>query len=460
MLLVTFPDCCRAERRWICSVLLDEFLGLRHEMRFDGEAKTRIAAGGKTLELNDAFFDAACALRSGGWLSRQTVPLQPLQWWMVRRDGLDALLAEPSVPVIFGEPGFTEDGGRAALGLDVFGSAFFMLSRYEEAALRERDRFDRFPSASSLAHREGFLQRPIIDEYVEILWAAMIRLWPRLQRKRRHFGSFITCDVDHPYHPSAASLPRLVRRTAGRLMRPRSLSAVIAPVRNYVASRNGDWRNDPYYHSVDWIMDVNERAGNRVAFNFIPENTDAALDGISLIDESPIKAMMKRIGDRGHEIGIHPGYNTYLSRRAIASGKNKLQRALDQQRIPQRIAGGRQHYLRWSTRTPSLWEAAGLEYDSTLGYAEHCGFRCGTSHEFPMYDLHERRVLKLRQRPLICMEFSVAVLMGYGFTDAGLEVMRRLKDAARRFDGIFTLLWHNDFEAAGAREIYRRIVAP
>jgi peptidoglycan/xylan/chitin deacetylase (PgdA/CDA1 family) len=465
MLLVTFPDCCRAERRWICSVVLGEFLGLPHEMRFDGHTTTRIAAEGKTLDISDAFFAGSCASSAECWLSETSLPAQPLPRWTVHRDDLAPVLADPRVPIIFGESGFgdgaagfSEAGDHAMLSLDVFGSAFFMLSRYEEAVLRERDEYDRFPAKASLAYREGFLFRPIVDEYVEILWTSMTRLWPGLQRKQRSFGSFITCDVDHPYHPSAASLPRLVRRTAGRLIRPRCLADVIAPVRNYVASRNGDWRNDPYYHAVDWIMDVNERAGNVVAFNFIPENTDPALDGICSIEESAIKAMIKRIGDRGHEIGIHPGYNTYLSRRAIFSGKNKLQRVMAQQRIGQAIAGGRQHYLRWSTRTPALWEAAGLEYDSTLGYASHAGFRCGTSHSYPMYDLHERKALKLRQRPLICMEFSVACLMGYGFTDAALGIMKTLKNAARLFNGTFTLLWHNDFEAEGAREIYCEII--
>lgn len=42
---------------------------------------------------------------------------------------------------------------------------------------------DRFPATASLAYRAGFLDRPQIDEYLEILWAAMRRLWPGLQRK-------------------------------------------------------------------------------------------------------------------------------------------------------------------------------------------------------------------------------------------------------------------------------------
>jgi hypothetical protein len=457
MFLVVFPDNCRAERCWISSVLLGEFLGLVYQIRFDSEEKGRISAAGKTLELSETFFTGA----KDKWLSRESLPAEPLQRWEVADSGLDAGFVEPAAPVLFGTAGFeVHSTGNAALNLDVFGSAFFMLSRYEEAVGEQRDVHDRFPAPASLAYREGFLARPIVDEYVEILWAAMSRLWPQLQRKARRFNTRVTCDVDHPFHPSAASFPRLIKRMAGEAIRKRTISDALNPARNYFARRRGNWRNDPYYFTVDWMMDVNERAGNKVAFYFIPEITDTAMDDTCSIADPAVTAMMGRIAHRGHEIGIHPGYRTYQSGKNIISGKNKLQRVLEHERIPQRIIGGRQHYLRWSTRTPVLWDAAGLEYDSTLGYADHAGFRCGTCHDYAMFDLHSRRALKVRQYPLICMECSVISYMGYGYTDSALARMMELKRAAQRFDGNFTLLWHNSyFEADGAREIYREVIA-
>jgi hypothetical protein len=132
---------------------------------------------------------------------------------------------------------------------------------------------------------------------------------------------------------------------------------------------------------------------------------------------------------------------------------------MGQEGIRQKIAGGRQHYLRWSTRTPANWEAAGLDYDSTLSYADHAGFRCGTCHEYPMYDLHERKRLRLLQRPLICMETTLIDSMGLGYTESALEEMKKLKHAVRQVNGKFTLLWHNSsFESCGAREMYCEII--
>jgi peptidoglycan/xylan/chitin deacetylase (PgdA/CDA1 family) len=208
------------------------------------------------------------------------------------------------------------------------------------------------------------------------------------------------------------------------------------------------------------MMDVNEKAGNTAAFYFIPEITDPVMDDTCVITDDAVRAMMRRIAHRGHEIGIHPGYRTYHNVRKIISGKRRLQYVLAEEKIAQRITGGRQHYLRWTTRTPALWDAAGFEYDSTLGYADHAGFRCGTCHEYRMYDLHRRKALQLRQRPLICMECSVTVYMGCGFTDFAFATMSKLKRAAQKFNGNFTLSWHNSYlEAAPARDIYREVIA-
>ena len=58
-----------------------------------------------------------------------------------------------------------------------------MLSRYEEAILKGRDKHDRFPSWISVADKGNFLERPIVNEYLEILWSCLSSLWNDLKRK-------------------------------------------------------------------------------------------------------------------------------------------------------------------------------------------------------------------------------------------------------------------------------------
>jgi hypothetical protein len=435
MLRVLLPDSHRPERSWICEVLLREFLGLDVEIAFDHAHTVRIGAAGRTLDVADAFFTGAA--------STDAKP----QRWIVASSGLDARLCEASVPVLFGAPGFAMDaGGNATLSLDVFGSAFFMLARYEESETPTRDNHERFPANQSLAVRLGFLDRPIVDEYVEILWAAMHRLWPTLVRKRRTARKLISCDVDLPFDPACASMSRLGKRLAGRALRERSLGALLASAGNYWAVRRGNQARDPYWHALSWMMDVNEKAGNQITFNFIPEQTDGAMDNAPGIDQCRMRELLRTVHARGHLIGIHPGYNTYRHPDAFARSAAALRRAMDQEGIRQHELGGRQHYLRWDVRnTPQLWASNGLTYDSTLSYPTIAGFRAGTCHEYTMYDLVGRRPLTVKQRPLVVMENAVIdePNMGLGHGERALAAMRRYKQACARFDGNFTLLWHN-----------------
>ena len=56
----------------------------------------------------------------------------------------------------------------------------------------------------------------------------------------------------------------------------------------------------------------------------------------------------------------------------------------------------RQHYLRWSIKTPVIQNKFGFNNDSSVGYADYVGFRCGTSHEYSMFDFSQK-IMNLKQ---------------------------------------------------------------
>jgi hypothetical protein len=98
-----------------------------------------------------------------------------------------------------------------------------------------------------------------------------------------------------------------------------------------------------------------------------------------------------------------------------------------------------------------------MAYDSTMGYADHAGFRCGTCYEYPAFDPTEGKALKLRIRPLIAMEHTVIAkgYMGLGTGSRAFDKFTQLKDACKAVNGTFTLLWHNNQLATKAeRNLY------
>jgi hypothetical protein len=244
---------------------------------------------------------------------------------------------------------------------------------------------------------------------------------------------------------------------AGDVVRRRSLRLAVTTAADWVAVRLGRPERDPC-NQFDWMMEQSERRGLRSAFYFICGGTAGTVDGDYRMEYPLIRALVHRIATRGHEIGLHGSYNSYRDEKQLLREFARLRQVCAEESVRQQEWGGRQHFLRW--RIPESirhWDQAGLAYDSTLAFAELAGFRCGTCHEFPGFDLATQEPLRVRERPLVVMECSVidACYMGLGETAAAYDAIASLKRTCRRFDGNFTLLWHNSrLSTPRQRELY------
>jgi hypothetical protein len=445
MLKIKISTICQNEQRYALDIMLGEFLGLPFEVdEYEGEyiEITRPDGAGK-LTLDASFFRKA----HQAWLKSESMPVLPLANWMPVDDGINASLVDPSVPVLYGQPGLVKTENHLHLNLDVFGSVFFMLSRYEELIIEDRDIHGRFPAWASIAYKADFLERPVVNEYLEIIWVIFKRLWPELSRKERKFRKIISCDVDHPIDYSGYSLKRTALRFGARLVRDKEPKLAIYDALNYFFKKFNSDRFDQYKNNVDWIMKVNSVVGNKVAFYFIPIQTNASKEDSNDVRSSKISKLLKHIIDSGHEVGFHPGYNTCISTSLFKKSANAFKEALKNQSIEFSEIGGRQHYLMYDvSKTPQLWEDNGFSYDSSLGFADKPGFRCGVCYEFSMYDLITRKKIHLKQRPLILMDVS---LMSSEYENISLkdplflERVFKFKKIAHHYNGDFTLLWHN-----------------
>ncbi|MBE0471795.1 MAG: MarR family transcriptional regulator [Methyloprofundus sp.] len=466
MLTIKIPNLCQSEQRYALDILLGEFLGLVFEVETYAGDVIEItrpgdfddgASSSAKLTLDASFFHQA----HQAWLKPESMPVLPLATWTPADDGINANLVEPSVPVLFGQPGLVKNGEHLHLNLDILGSAFFMLSRYEELITKDRDNHDRFPATASVAYKVGFLDRPIVNEYLEILWQCLHQLWPDLERKERKASNFITCDTDWPFDPAVYSLKPAIKKAARLLIKDKKPIASLQAGWTYLVAKLGLKVKDNYRDSISWMMDVNEAAGNRVAFYFITHNT-SKLDTAEDFDSPRMRALFREIARRGHEIGLHPGYETYNNPTNFAKTVNKLKRVLQEEGIAQESIGGRQHFLRWDIgQTPHLWEQNGLAYDSTLSFADKTGFRCGVCYEFTMYDLVNRKPLELKQRPLIVMECTIIASRyeGLGYTEQAMQRFSYFKKVSHQFNGTFILLWHNSYFNSELDSIfYRKIV--
>jgi peptidoglycan/xylan/chitin deacetylase (PgdA/CDA1 family) len=410
-LLVEAPPGYETERRYILDVVLADWLGLSWELRTADRRDVRIVAAeepdGASVTLPDVLFATP-----------------PDEW-----------LTESSLPSL----GALED--------DALGTAFFMLTRYEELVVAERDQYGRFPAAASAASREGCLGRPIVDERVERLWEEIHRAWPRLERRPRTFEVVLTHDIDDPLATLQHTPRDVVRQLGGDLVRRRDPRLAASRIRSLL----GDRRHDPN-NTFDLLMDVSERHGLRSSFYFLAHRDERPRPGAYLFEHPWVRALIGRIAQRGHEIGIHPSLPTYRDAELTSQELERLKRVAEAEGVHQDEWGGRQHFLRWANPdTWRNWEAAGLAYDTTLAYSEAVGFRTGTCHPYRAFDLRERRRLDLREEPFQIMDVTLLSAMGLSL-DAARQAVLEVAAQCRRHRGRLGILWHNNTLLRSARE--------
>lgn len=466
-LLIEHPSTYWPERKYIYDVMFDEFLGIGYQVRIGDAPGTTVISvrddsSGKRLIVHEDLF----ATTPDKWLTAESLPQQPLDKWMLPDVFCDTLKVSSEIPVIYGQKlmsnsYYAERNNEIRLGLDVFGSALFMLARYEEVVKKDRDEHDRFPATASLAYQEGFLDRPIINEYLEILWTCMKRLWPGLHRKQRQYRVMLSHDVDQPFAVIGSSPAYVARNVMGDLIRRKDAGLALQRIQAFASCGTRREQLDPNA-TFDFIMDTSEKHGLYSAFYFMAAEQRSRFDDGYPIGGGHIRRLLQSIADRGHEIGFHASYNTFRDPMLARSELARLCEVMDEENIAHSPMGGRQHYLRWEVPlTWRIWDELGLAYDSSVGFPYDPGFRAGICYEYPVFDLLARAKLRLVERPLHFMDIS---MLTEGCTDSEthrlIECLGAYRNICCRYNGDLCILWHNsNLRGARQKRLYEQVIA-
>ena len=227
MIKITIPNDNIPERKYAIDFYFKTVLGLKYE--YDGfteKQHTSIQlANRKQLIIQDRFFSKFKKEKS--YLSEKNIPEICLY---LSKKNID-LNIENNLPIIFGNTDISYKKDTIICGIDFFAAAFFMLTRWEEYVIKTRDKFGRFPAAASLAWKNNFLKRPILNEYAELIWHLLATLGIQQKRDKKKFKAYITHDVDLPLfwrHPFT-----IVKKIGGDIFKRNSLEGLKKNINSY-----------------------------------------------------------------------------------------------------------------------------------------------------------------------------------------------------------------------------------
>jgi hypothetical protein len=416
MIKILIPNNNIEERKYSIDFAFKTFLGLDYEINVDNIDTYQLELNNHNkLILNDSFFIKHP--KSLEYLDSENIPSQ-IEFVE------NKFLAEKDIPLIFGNNEIKANENLIYCGIDIFASIFFMLSRWEEYANKTRDKYGRFQAEESLAFKNNFLDRPVVNEYCLLLWNLIYRLDNSLIKKKQENVIYLTHDID------LLSRPIIIRNFASDLKRFKFRFFIQRFI--YFFSKKNP------YDTFDFLMDLSESIKVKSCFYFMTGHNVKGRDGEDYNNKRLFKTAISKIKERGHIVGFHPSYNSYNNKNIFSTEKKLLEEISFT-----RITEGRQHALRFELPlTWQIWDDSGMEISSTMGYSSFEGFRCGTGNEFQVFNILTRKTLQLRERPLIVMDSTLNTNRKLSVSDAFSQVWKFL-EIGKRFDMPITLLFHN-----------------
>jgi hypothetical protein len=421
MIKVVIPGNFLPEREYIVNTMMAQFLGLDITIQADeaSEDYTIELPGGNRLVFRDFFWGNKT--ETEGYLNVGSIPDDV---FFAAND----FLSEADIPVIYGTDDLEINNDIITCGIGIFASSFFMLTRWEEYAAAERDAHDRFPGGSALSCKFNFINRPVVNEYVEMLWNMMLKLGADEKwRKPGHFEIIPTHDVDRVYFNNQ------FKKIFGDVF-------IDFKPQNAVKRIYYDLKRDNKYDTFNWLMEISEKNNLTSRFYFLSDGLPKEDRGFLLRDKF-ITQLKEKIISRGHILGFHPGYDTYND-----IGEWVRQKKLLEDTFNVSLSEGRQHFLRMAVpATLQVWEDNGMVTDSTLGYSSQAGFRCGTANEFSMFNAVTRKSMTLKERPLIFMDETFRQRKKPAESlDNARKAMNYYKAVCKKYDMPLTILFHNN----------------
>ena len=354
-----------------------------------------------------------------------------------------------------------KSSGSVVIPADFLASAFWFLSRWEEARNPIRDPWMRFRYLDSLFSQSDRCTVTTVDQYLALLSDLVhntlessgrrpwwLPAWPN----GAPFAFCPTHDIDslRKWHP---------RRILGEVGRLRQAGRVagLAGVAHRARRVIQEVVHNPNPHdNVRQLAAREQELGVAVTYFFLAGQRHALDATYDLTRDDSVARLIDQVRSLGHEAGLHGSFTTLDDAGLLSDELETLKRAAGE------VVGQRQHFLRFDTLVSwPAYAALGLEYDSSLGFADQVGSRAGFSFPFFPFDVNRRRAFPFIEIPLQVMD---ATLQSYLHleAEAAWPVMEQVLAHVADTRGCCSILWHNvafdELDMPGFGELYWRAV--
>lgn len=331
------------------------------------------------------------------------------------------------------------------LGFDIFSAIFYLISRYEEYVEHEPDEYGRYAHWNSLAWKERFLNKPVVDIWINEFKNELSKRFPDINYQLSSFNFLPTYDIDIAWSFKQKGFWRIL---AASVSRP---STIVQRLK--VVAGKG---KDPF-DCYDWLHQFHNINGLKPIYFFLVAKERSELDKNCSPKKKQVQQLIQQTKQMA-DVGLHPSVQSNTAKELLPIEKTTLQ-----QIIKSNITKSRNHYLKCCL--PHSYReliTAGITDEYSMGYGTVNGFRASTSHSFMWYDLEKEETTSLRVHPFAFMEATNFYELHHSPSEA-LNELKQLYEEVKNVNGTFITIFHNQFLGTdeifkGWREMYEEFV--
>ena len=339
---------------------------------------------------------------------------------------------------------------NADLPYDIFSAVFYMLSRFEEYQPFIKDVHDRFEPTDSLAYKNGFLNKPVVNLWIiSFIEKINKKLSVNLPAKAGKYRFVNTFDIDLAYSYRNKGM---YRNMFGYLRSLKHANSSEIIERSRVLS---GLSKDPF-DTYDFILDYQQKFNLNTIF-FVHVGDYARYDKNIPYKNNKFRDLIRHLSDYAY-IGIHPSYESSSKVEKLSIEIERLSEI-----IKKDITKSRQHFLRLTfPKTYRQLIENKIKEDFSLGFASEVGFRAGTCTPFKFFNLDTNQATSLTIRPFSIMEGTLKDYQNKTPQEA-LKCINKQIAEIKNVNGEFISLWHNESLSntgrwIGWKEIYAQMI--
>ncbi|MEI2740554.1 MAG: polysaccharide deacetylase family protein [Chitinophagaceae bacterium] len=333
---------------------------------------------------------------------------------------------------------------------DIFAASFYLLSRYEEYLPHQKDMYGRYAHENSLAFKEGFLDKPLVNTWLQYFREKLNEKFPSFTTHHSPFTFLPTYDIDEAYsykhkqwwRSAGAAVKDILKGQFSRFSQRRKV------LNNKAA--------DPF-DSYAWIDDLHRPYKLHPRYFFLVAEKTGKYDRNILPGETALQVLIKHHADKYH-IGIHPSWQSGDDPSLIKKEIETIEHI-----ATIKVTASRQHFIRFTLpQTFRHLINAGIKEDFSMGYGSINGFRASVASPFHWYDLEKEETTYLLLYPFCYMEAN-SFHEQKQTPQQALEEMRYYRNEVKKVNGTLITIWHNTFLGTdklfnGWREVYAQFV--